>query len=138
MLLFGKMWCPKYCLQHLIKIDNEVPVQIVCISYILFLVVYGSYFYDSILKHFLTTEMFQAFSTSSTPAVEVCALSTLYNVKDWIIPHMFRRFGNHSKPHWFQFLKVEGVTRMQYRMFAEDPWLPNGGPAEGLICLRVG
>ena len=47
-----------------------------------------------------------------------------YNIKDWLAPHMAGRFRNHSKPLWFKFKSSEGTTRMHYKMWVQDKWLP--------------
>ena len=71
----------------------------------------------------------------------------LYNIKEWLAPHLAGRFCNHSKPLWFRLRKKEGIVRMHYKMWTDDCWLPEEkyGPdgvtidedTKGLICFKV-
>ena len=81
--------------------------------------------------------MQKVLADASTPAVDVIPLPSLFNFKEWITPHFYGRFGNHSKPHWFTFQKVRGDTLMQYKKWTQSNWMPDGGPANGLQCLKV-
>ncbi len=76
---------------------------------------------------------------SYTPAIQVHKATPLFNVKDWLIPHLSGRFQNHTKPLWFQFLRSrDGTTRMHYKLWVNDSWLPEETDGEsGLICLQV-
>ena len=82
-----------------------------------------------------------------TPTIEVKYATPLFNIKDWLEPHMAGRFQNHSFPLWFRLRMKDGKPRMHYKMWVTDEWLPkerfgeDGVTVEenskGLICLHV-
>lgn len=85
---------------------------------------------------------------SYTPTIRVRKVTPLYDIKDWLTPHMAGRFQNHSYPHWFKFGKNNGQTLMHYRNWIDQPWEPqpvfgsDGNTVErsdslGLQCLQV-
>ena len=83
---------------------------------------------------------------SYTPKVTVHYATPLFNIKDWLAPHMAGLFKNHSMPLWFRFRSKDGITRMHYKMWVHDPWLPEERrgkdgivteSTKGLICFKV-
>ncbi|XP_070548820.1 uncharacterized protein [Ptychodera flava] len=65
----------------------------------------------------------------------------LFNIKEWLIPHMPGKMQGHSKQHNFRFHKVNGTAYMQYRQWCTDPWEPsqrdeNGEQVPGIRCLK--
>ena len=85
--------------------------------------------------------------SSYTPAIHVIGATPLFNIKEWLKPHLAGQFKNHSKPLWFRLRKKDGITRMHYKMFLSDSWLPKevleadevtvDEDSKGLICLKV-
>nr|XP_006821263.1 PREDICTED: uncharacterized protein LOC102800784 [Saccoglossus kowalevskii] len=83
-------------------------------------------------------------TASYTPPIKPRSLSKqpLFNIKEWLLPHMSGRMQGHSKPHNFRFHKVQGKAYMQYRLWCTDPWEPttidvNGEQVPGLKCLKT-
>ena len=84
---------------------------------------------------------------SFTPRIQVLKATPQYNVKEWISDYLAGRFQNHSKPLWFKLKKREGITRLHYKMWVDDQWLPEEKLAadgstvdedsKGLVCLQV-
>ena len=77
---------------------------------------------------------------SYTPNITVYDATPLYNIRDWLIPHLTGRFQNHTKPLWFRFLRSrDGTTRMHYKLWVDDVWLPEDtdGENSGLLCFQV-
>ncbi|XP_006815072.2 uncharacterized protein LOC102804474 [Saccoglossus kowalevskii] len=82
-------------------------------------------------------------TASYTPPIKSCGLlkKPLYNIKDWLLPHITGKMQGHSKPHNFRFHKVGGRAYMQYRLWCTDKWQPttidaNGDQVPGLRCLK--
>ena len=89
--------------------------------------------------------MSKVIEDSYTPSINVSYATPLFNIKEWLTPHMAGAFKHHSRPLWFRFRKRDGITRMHYKMWVHDPWLPEEKRGEdgimesskGLICLQV-
>ncbi|XP_064640304.1 uncharacterized protein LOC135495512 isoform X3 [Lineus longissimus] len=69
-----------------------------------------------------------------SPKIEVHNVQSVFNWRDHIIPFLPDNFSGQSKPHQFQFRKVDGQARMRYRLWADDPWSPEG---PGMTCLEA-
>ncbi|XP_070555939.1 uncharacterized protein [Ptychodera flava] len=88
---------------------------------------------------------------SYTPAINTELLTEVYNVKQWIEPHIAGTFGGHSKPHNFRFRRVNGKVKMNYRKWSTLPWKPvrkndaedsddemnEADESDGLVCLKT-
>ncbi|XP_070568131.1 uncharacterized protein [Ptychodera flava] len=78
---------------------------------------------------------------SYSPNINATLVGSLFNIKEWLEPHMSGTFGGHSKPHSFRFKTVDGKVRMHYRKWSNLPWKPetddNFEESKGLICLKT-
>ncbi|XP_077869749.1 uncharacterized protein LOC144361813, partial [Saccoglossus kowalevskii] len=96
-------------------------------------------------------DLLHAVTDSYTPQIKTKQLTSVFNIKEWLMPHISGTFGGHSKPHHFRFRKVDGQVRMQYRKWITHAWKPHAGYMDdfdeqdgdvnyddhrGLICLE--
>ncbi|KAJ8048727.1 hypothetical protein HOLleu_01158 [Holothuria leucospilota] len=74
---------------------------------------------------------------SFTPSIDVKTITHVQDVKAILSDHMYGQFGNHSKPHWFRFRKVNGRCYMHYKKWEADLWQPEAflEYPYGLLCL---
>jgi len=93
---------------------------------------------------FFLTNLESAIIKSYTPTIKYRSLDKkpMFNIRDWLLPHISGKMQGHSKPHNFRFYKTHGTAYMQYMQWCTDSWQPsdldeNGEQVPGLKCLKV-
>jgi hypothetical protein len=64
----------------------------------------------------------QAINEAYTPSPSVHCVAQVYNIKDWLMPHLHNIHG-HTQPLCFKFTRDENNKAiMRYRHWSTDPW----------------
>jgi hypothetical protein len=80
--------------------------------------------------------MAASLTTSNKNVKMVSTLNYVFDIKNWIAPHLDEIHG-HTAPHVFRFQLNHASKRaeMHYKHWSHDPWEPRG--EHGLYILKV-